>query len=644
MIPRVHSDDDDDIPADKTEVTLTPTETAVRWGLVLPFVMLKRALGSRLGTFRDQPSLCVAIHVPSIEWVEPVLSASKLIGSFGVYLDTSVKPHQRDALLRDFSLRVASGQRSLFLMSGVVDAFTKRVAATADIHIDLDRIEVRDLSTAIRLATGQRARGLIDEDAIDLELLPTMAAIRAGTSAKACIARLRAAKATRRPDPLVASAPLLEDLHGYGKAKEWGLKLIDEIDRWRGGELSMAEIQRNAVLVGPPGVGKSIYARSLARSTGLPLVVTSLGTLFSSTDGYLGGIIKGIDAAFAEARAAGPAAILFIDELDAVGSRDRLDGKHDQWWINVINHMLTTLDGALSRATANLVVLAATNHVDRIDPAILRPGRLDRVIQIDPPEVGEIPGILRHHLGPDLPDADLRPLADVAAGATGAELAGLVKSARAAARAAGHPLRMQDLVAQACPPSTANADERWRICIHEAGHIIAALRLRTASVRSVSIATRVEGSGVSGGHVVFESSINQLSDARQYRNVVVQLLAGRAAEIVVLGSASGGAGGGEDSDLGRASAILATNHLSLGLGDTLFNAAEPGDALKRARQLPALMARLEAELQELHAAAKVLIDEESASVLALAKRLSDDRVLSGADVNVVLSQAGFGHE
>lgn len=108
-----------------------------------------------------------------------------------------------------------------------------------------------------------------------------------------------------------------------------------------------------------------------------------MGTLFATTNGYLDGVIKGIDALFASALAAGPSAIVLIDELDGIPSRAGLNDRHASWWTPVINHFLTTLDSSLSGSASRLIVIGATNHPERLDPALIRPGRLDRVIWVD---------------------------------------------------------------------------------------------------------------------------------------------------------------------------------------------------------------------------------------------------------------------
>jgi SpoVK/Ycf46/Vps4 family AAA+-type ATPase len=235
------------------------------------------------------------------------------------------------------------------------------------------------------------------------------------------------------------TVPLLQDLHGYGEAKKWGLDLIGDLIAYRKGRLPFASLSARVVLASEPGLGKTSFVRSLARSANLPLVASSVASWFTASSGRLDGVLRAIDKVFQEARAKAPA-ILFFDEIDALPSHTDLDDRSRSYWLPVVTHMLTLLDSAVSSENDNLVIIAATNHADALDPALVRPGRLDRIIKIERPDADAIAGILRQHLGNDLPDYDLAPIAELANGATGAELMGLVKRARALARAKNLPV------------------------------------------------------------------------------------------------------------------------------------------------------------------------------------------------------------
>lgn len=188
----------------------------------------------------------------------------------------------------------------------------------------------------------------------------------------------------------------VETLAGYGQACEWALSLKSDLDLWRTGDLGWEEMSTKLLLSGPPGTGKTTFARALCNSLQVPLVVSSVSTWLEP--GYLGDVLKRMSAAFAEAESLQPA-ILFIDELDGIGTR-RQRGDWVDYSNAIINRGLELLDGA-SRSSG-VIVVAATNHPTMIDPALLRSGRLERHIEIPRPDTAALVGILKHHLKSDL--------------------------------------------------------------------------------------------------------------------------------------------------------------------------------------------------------------------------------------------------
>lgn len=190
--------------------------------------------------------------------------------------------------------------------------------------------------------------------------------------------------------------PRVENLTGYGEAKDWALGLKEDIALWRTGNLAWADMSTKLLLSGPPGTGKTTFARALCNSLQVPLIATSVATWLEP--GYLGDVLKRMSAAFAEAESLRPA-ILFIDELDGIGTR-RQQGEFAEYTNSVINRGLELLDGATR--SSGVIVVAATNHAQAIDPALRRSGRLERHIELPLPDTQALVGILRHHLGVDL--------------------------------------------------------------------------------------------------------------------------------------------------------------------------------------------------------------------------------------------------
>lgn len=192
----------------------------------------------------------------------------------------------------------------------------------------------------------------------------------------------------------------IETLTGYGDARDWALDLKEDLQLWRGGRLAWSEMSTKLLLSGPPGTGKTTYARALCNSLQIPLLVTSVASWLEP--GYLGDVLKRMSKAFEMARENAPV-ILFIDEVDNIGSRagGRRE-QHDDYWRSLINRLLELLDG--TSKTDGVIVVAATNLAEKIDPALLRSGRLEKHVAIPMPDMEALTGILAHHLGADLAD------------------------------------------------------------------------------------------------------------------------------------------------------------------------------------------------------------------------------------------------
>jgi len=192
----------------------------------------------------------------------------------------------------------------------------------------------------------------------------------------------------------------VETLTGYGEATGWALDLKEDLHLWRNAQLDWSEMSTRLLLSGPPGTGKTTFARALCNTLQVPLIATSVASWLEP--GYLGDVLKRITAAFMAATARAPC-ILFIDELDNIGSRGGgTERRYDDYWTSLVNRLLELLDGASK--TEGVIVVGATNLPERIDPALLRSGRLEKHVVIPPPDTDALMGILAHHLGEDLAD------------------------------------------------------------------------------------------------------------------------------------------------------------------------------------------------------------------------------------------------
>lgn len=194
------------------------------------------------------------------------------------------------------------------------------------------------------------------------------------------------------------AGPSVETLSGYGAARDWAIDLKADLALWHDGSLSWDEMSTKLLLSGPPGTGKTTYAKALCNTLQVPLLATSVAHWLEP--GYLGDVLKRMSAAFELAAARAPA-VLFIDEIDGIGSRQAAGGRnYDDYWVSVINRLLELLDGAAK--TEGVVIVAATNLPEKIDAALLRSGRLETHVRVPLPDIDTLTEILAHHLGADL--------------------------------------------------------------------------------------------------------------------------------------------------------------------------------------------------------------------------------------------------
>ncbi|CAB5545774.1 ATP-dependent zinc metalloprotease FtsH [Pseudomonas putida] len=350
-----------------------------------------------------------------------------------------------------------------------------------------------------------------------------------------------------------------------------------------------AHVPKGTLLVGPPGTGKTLVAKAIAGEAGVPF--------FSISGSEFVEMFVGVGAArvrdlFDQARHAAPC-IIFIDELDALGKMrgiGNLGGNDEKE--QTLNQLLAELDGFDPRE--GVVLLAATNRPEVLDPALLRAGRFDRQILIDRPDRKGRLAILKVHLHKIVykNDLDCERIADITPGLTGADLANLVNEAAiVATRRASQWVELEDfteaverLVAGVERKSTVlREDERQVVAYHEMGHALAASSLPAMDpVHKVSIIPRAAGSL---GYTLQRPTDDRfLISGQMLRDRIVVLMAGRAAESLAFGQVSTGAA----DDLGRATDIarqLITRFgMSPELGQAVLErqqASYLGDALLR---------------------------------------------------------------
>ncbi|RMF82349.1 MAG: ATP-dependent zinc metalloprotease FtsH [Chloroflexi bacterium] len=330
-----------------------------------------------------------------------------------------------------------------------------------------------------------------------------------------------------------------------------------------------ARIPKGVLMVGPPGTGKTLMARAVAGEAGVPFFSIS-GSEF--VEMFVGVGASRVRDLFEKAKAESPA-IIFVDEIDAVG-RHRgagLGGGHDERE-QTLNQILVEMDGF--ETGTNVIVMAATNRPDILDPALLRPGRFDRKVTMDNPDVKGRQQILKVHVKgkPLAPDVDLEAIAKITAGFSGADLENLVNEAAIlTARRNKRSISMSELqesmerVAMGPERRTrvVTEEEKKKTAYHEAGHAILMFLLEHADpVHKITIVPR----GRAGGYTMPLAEEENLYYSREkFEDLITTLMGGRAAEEIIFNQYTTGA----SSDLQRATQLARSMVTQFGMSEKL---------------------------------------------------------------------------
>lgn len=442
-----------------------------------------------------------------------------------------------------------------------------------------------------------------------------------------------------KPGP---SLPTIDDLSGYGEVAVWAKALMADLKAYKNGEIEWQDVDRGAVISGPSGTGKTLFAQVLAASCDVPLHAHSL--MQWQAKGHLGDLLGAMRKAFDKAAASAPC-ILFLDEVDSFGSRGSFSAQNEHYCSEVVNGLLECLDGVGKRA--GVVVIGATNLPERIDPALLRPGRMGRHLRVELPDAQARIGILRHHLGDAMPGIDLADVASRLDGASGAVIEQVVRDARRRARTANRKIEPSDL-ATSLPPRVRLEDAAFeRTCIHEAGHAIVGYDLRIeagATPVEVKVTREVDPAGGESGSTTFDHQRGTDRTRQTYEASIATALAGIAAENVLLGTHGASGGGSAGCDLHRATVLAAGLVVSYGLDGRLvwLGFATPEQVLGHLRSDARLSRRVDDILHECLARAKAILLEKKDRLLAMATLLAERRHLDASDIVRVLTQSNSG--
>jgi cell division protease FtsH len=416
-----------------------------------------------------------------------------------------------------------------------------------------------------------------------------------------------------------------------------------------------ARIPKGVLLVGPPGTGKTLLARAVAGEAQVPFLAISATEFVELFVGVGASRVRDL---FEEAKKLSPS-IVFVDEIDAIGgtrsSRSGFGGGNDERE-QTLNQLLVSMDGF--EPNEAVIVLSATNRSDILDPALLRPGRFDREIEVDPPDRAGREAILRIHTRqiPLAPEVDLGAVARATPGMSGADLANLANEAALGAARSGRSQVMQSDFDQALDRVTLgvagsplmNADERRAVAIHEGGHALVAYNLPDVDpVNRITITPRGRSLGV--------TQFVPADDRRNYRrkyllNRMAVGLGGRAAEELALDDITSGA----QNDLQQVTNIARTMVTELGMADDVgltyfgngggagqpaYNPFAPkGYSDEWAARIDEAVARL---VNEAHDLALRTLSENRAALDAVAEALVHDESLERDQfIAIVSAQRG----
>jgi Cdc6-like AAA superfamily ATPase len=578
---------------------------------------------------RGDSTLALVVAAPSPAWIASLSEALKDLAAQGLQIITPSerlhRPEEQIYRAEEAAKALAKGVTSAGIAADPSRELSQVLLAAADATVIVPMPGAALVEQAIRTFSrkGQPIT-LSARDLAGLDWPDYCAAFRPGSTRQAIAARLARAAGARTAVAFAEDAPPLETLTGFGEARTWAEQIVREVEDRRAGHAPAAALE-SCLLFGLPGTGKTSLARSLSRELQLPLVITSVAEWFSASDGHLGAVVKEQKRFFASLRASRPC-VAFIDELDALPSRQSLSGSSNgDFWTPVITAMLLGID-ALRQTCPDVVLIAATNLLEKVDPALRRPGRFDRLIEIAPPDVEGLISILRAHLKDELAEVDLSHVAQRLLGRVGADVVQVVNSARRKARLAHRALTLDDLVAEASPPEPRSPAELRACAIHEAGHAVVAVVLGH-TLQGVSL----QLVGTSGGMTRLEHAGFVSTRAVIEEDIVIGL-AGRAADCVLGAGASTGAVG----DLAGATRQLSALHASFGLGKSLLHRAAAEDACDLVRRDGRFAQSIEADLQRLLHRAITLVTAHRSAVIAVAEALLARRVLSGAEVEALV--------
>lgn len=419
---------------------------------------------------------------------------------------------------------------------------------------------------------------------------------------------------------LTTDGPTLEELDDSNAAVIAARQMVADVKLWQDGGLPWRDCLHSMLMHGQPGTGKTSLAHAMARSSGLPLISTSIARLQSA--GHLGDFTRSMNEVFASAILAAPC-ILFIDEIDAAGSRSSVDRQGSNYWRVAITGLIEQID--LATRAGGVLIVGACNDISTLDPAIIRPGRFDTIAEVVVPGRLGLTAILQSQLGAEMSKADISGIITAAIGQTPAVIDGAIRAARSHARSSQRPVRARDIVARLNTGTTLDRALTWRIALHECGHAIVAVDRMLGKLRHVRL-------GPNNGDTRVDIDLGE-GLPRDHRDMLAYTLGGRAAEAVILGTIGSGSGGNVPTcDLAYATKIAVSMETSFGFGTSglIWSPGDKGDPITD----PVLREAVRGTLTAGEAAAKNVLTGHKVLLLEMAKDLLRHRILEGPALQI----------
>lgn len=445
-----------------------------------------------------------------------------------------------------------------------------------------------------------------------------------------------------------------DDVAGEDEAKENLSEIVDFLHHPDKYAKIGAKIPKGVLLVGPPGTGKTMLAKAVAGEAGVPFFPIA-GSEF--VEMFVGMGASKVRDLFQQAKQKAPC-IIFIDEIDAIGQKRTGNAMGNSEREQTLNQLLTEMDGF--NADDNVVILAATNRPESLDPALLRPGRFDRRVPVELPDLAGREAILKAHakkvaLGDDV---DFHTIARMAAGASGAELANIVNEA--ALRAVRDH---RDAVSQADLEESIEVviagyqkknailsdDEKKTVAYHEIGHaLVAALQNHSAPVQKITIIPRT--SGALGYTMQVDQQDKYILSREELENKIATLTGGRAAEEVVFNQVTTGASNDIEQATKLARAMITrygmTDEFDMVAMETVTNKYLGSDtSLACAPETQKYIdAKVVSVVKEQHAKAKKILEDHRPALDALAKYLYEKETITGKEFMDILRAQTAGRD